>query len=213
MASAGKMLCLHLDPKVPVPSGVSKDAERWEAKDQNKLAGVSERHFGAVLVTTPKPFSGQYMAQLLRAMEPGSKIEFHTSGDAGTVEGIEKSLLFGGFVEVKTSGGAVSGSKPAYKVGAARKFKKKKTATQAKDAEAKAKEEKSSEKKSEKSSEKKSVWALGDDDLAEDDLVDEDEYEITKEKNGIEGKMKELWKEFERNMNVTTTTSINMHIT
>uniref|UniRef100_A0A7S2TSJ2 Anamorsin homolog n=1 Tax=Lotharella oceanica TaxID=641309 RepID=A0A7S2TSJ2_9EUKA len=172
MASATKKtktLCLHLDPSVAVPPAAAKDAERWEGKDQNKLAGAGEGQFGAVWVTTPKEFSGQYMAQLLRAMAPGGSIEFHTSG---STEGIEKSLLFGGFVDVKASGKVVAATKPAYKVGAARKFKKKKKEKTETSGDSKTAAE-AKQKKGEAS--QKSVWALGDDDLAEDDLVDEDD--------------------------------------
>eukprot|EP00471_Norrisiella_sphaerica_P002180 CAMPEP_0184487692 /NCGR_PEP_ID=MMETSP0113_2-20130426/10272_1 /TAXON_ID=91329 /ORGANISM="Norrisiella sphaerica, Strain BC52" /LENGTH=231 /DNA_ID=CAMNT_0026870071 /DNA_START=164 /DNA_END=859 /DNA_ORIENTATION=- len=134
-------------------------AMKWGVEDQNKLSSVKENTLKSIWVSAPKEFGGPYFSQILKAMAPAGRIEFHTSGD---VNSVERGLIFGGFSDIKKDGKCVTATKPSFQVGAARKFKKKKAME-------------SKEDKGQSESKKVDVWALGDDDLAEDDVDLEDE--------------------------------------
>jgi len=164
-----QQLFLHLDSSISFPEKLPGSAVKWGSEDQSKLTSATDNTFEQVWISTPKPFGTPYMANLLRTMSPSATVTMCTSGD---LPAVERSLLFGGFTDIKTDEAkkSVSAKKPAFKLGAAKKFKK--TVAPKEDTARIRQEEKK----------KASVWALGDDDLAEEDVELEDEDRFRQQK-------------------------------
>eukprot|EP00954_Amorphochlora_amoebiformis_P020132 1337159-Amorphochlora_amoeboformis.AAC.1 len=119
--SMATQLYFALDPKINLPSDIPKSAVRWGPEDQAKLSGVKAGSMSKAWVSSPAPFSSAYIAHLLTVIAPGGELSFHTSGK---LSDIERSLLFGGFTDIKTSASSVVARKPKFAMGAAKKFKK-----------------------------------------------------------------------------------------
>ena len=187
--SSSPALALAFDSTVALPADLPASSTRISPGDEGKLASAKDGSFSRIVATAPKQFGTPFLAQLLRILAPGGGIEIRTRVPMAAVE---KSLVFGGFSDVKTSnaGGVsvVAATKPAYAVGAAASFrlrrKKKKTSNTAGGGDTAAAFE-AKEKKAD-------VWSLGNDDLMdeveledEDDILarEEDKVNVTKPTN------------------------------